>query len=115
MNKTGSKEYVQLDQKQYEKLNTLSTVSGSGSVKIGIKLFNFGGSANYAASQKSEWERLGTSFNEQLNELNNYSENEIEWARNGTIIIPKSLKVSKLSRNLFSKDLTFTRIKRCAI
>lgn len=112
VNKTGSKEYLQVNKTQYEMLNTEANKNTGGSSNIGFKLFSFSGSANYATSQKSDWQKLDISFNEQLNELNTYTDNEIEWARSGNIIIPKSLKVSRLSKNMFSKDLYFSRVKK---
>ena len=112
VNKTGSKEYLQLNTTQYEKLNTESSSNSEKSAKGSYKLFNLEGSAKYTSNQKSDWQKLNIGFSEQLSELNKYSENEIEWARSGNIVIPKSLRVSRLSKSNFKKDLTFVRIKR---
>ena len=112
INKSGNKEILTLNQSQYEKINEQSTNnragSGSGSF-FGIKL---GGSANFATTQGKEWEKLGTSFFNQLREMNNYGQNEVEWIRVGEIVQAKSIKVSKLGRSFFSKNLVFSRIKR---
>lgn len=110
--KTGSKEQLILNQTQYEKLNTEASNNVGGSASGSFFGISLGGSANYAKSQSSQWEKQNTSFVNQLKELNSYDLNEVEWARNGNIIIPKSIKVSKLARGLFAKNLIFSRIKR---
>jgi hypothetical protein len=112
INKTGSKEFLQINNTQYEKLNTQSSSNSDKSAGGSYKLFNFKASASYSSNQKSEWEKLNISFSEQLRELNQYSENEIEWARSGNIVIPKSLKVSRLGKANFNKNLIFVRIKK---
>jgi hypothetical protein len=105
--KVANKELLQINQTQYERLNSQYGKSASGNF-FGI---NFGGSASYATSRQSDWEKLSTSFSNQLNELNTFDQNEVEWSRSGNIIIPKSIKVSKLAKALFNKNLVFSRVK----
>ena len=105
--KVANKELLQLNQTQYEKLISQYGKSAGGSF-FGI---SFSGSANYATSRQSEWEKSSTSFLNQLNELNTFDQNEVEWSRSGNIVIPKSIKVSKLAKALFNKNLVFSRVK----
>lgn len=108
----NSKEVLTLNKTAYEQLLTTYGKNTGGSASGSIFGFSFGASANYANQQSSNWINAGTSFSNQLSELNQYYENEVEWQRNGNIIVPKSVKVSKLSRASFDKDLVFTRVKR---
>lgn len=110
--KFGSKELLQINTTQYEKLKTNSDKDISNSGSISFSGINFGSSVDYTSSRSSEWEKQSTFFQNQLNELNTYDKNEIEWARSGNIVIPKSIKVSKLGKSFFSKNLVFSRVKR---
>ena len=113
INKTASKELLQLNRTQYNRLIKTYGLSIGGSTSGSIfGIFDFGGSASFATSSSSDWASSNTLFTNQLNELNTYYENEVEWARSGNIIVPKSVKVSKLSRASFEKNLIFSRVKR---
>lgn len=50
-------------------------------------------------------------MDDQLNELNTYSENQVKYEFEGSKIVPKSLKVCKLKSANFKKVLNFERIK----
>ena len=112
INKTGSKEFLLLNQSQLEKLDQQSSSSrgGQGGASfLGIKL---SASGKYVANQNSEWEKSSASLNNQIKELNNFNQNEVEWHRKGEIIEAKSIKVCKLARGSFTKNLVFSRVKR---
>jgi len=66
----------------------------------------------YIKSRMSEWKELNLSIAAQINELNAYNQNEIEWIRAGNEIIPKSVRVTKLTRASFSKNLVFPRVRK---
>jgi len=90
----------------------LSSSSGSGSASVGV--FGLGGgkaSAQYAQSQSDYWLDKGSSLNDQLSDLNTFSENKIKYEFEGNKIVPKSLQVSKLQSSSFKRTLSFSRIK----
>jgi len=110
--KLGNKSHIVFDEKYFKELETQSSSSGSGKVSAGV--FGIGGgkaSAQYANSQSSYWLDKGSSLDDQLNELNTYSENKIKYEFEGNKIVPKSLQVSKLQSSSFKKTLSFSRIK----
>lgn len=112
VNKLGTKEILQLNTTHLEILRKSYGKNLGGSASFSFAGINIGGSGNYASSQSSEWINNNTTFLNQLSQLNTYSENEVEWSREGTVIVPKNIKVSRLSKGSFSKDLVFSRIKR---
>jgi len=110
--KLGNKSHIIFDEKYYKELEKQSSSSGSG--KVSASVFGVGGgkaSAQYANSQSSHWLDKGSSLDDQLNELNTYSENKIKYEFEGNKIVPKSLQVSKLQSSSFKKTLSFSRIK----
>lgn len=112
INKTKSTETLVVNQTQYDRLVTTYGKNTGGSASGSFLGFKFGGSASYATQQSSDWTRQNTSFTDQLSQLNTYYESEVQWARQGNIIVPKSVDVSKLSKAYFSKDLVFSRVRR---
>jgi hypothetical protein len=76
-------------------------------------LFGQSGSktSQFAQSQKDKWIDQGTSLNDQLKEVNSYSENQIKYEFEGNKIVPKTIQVSKLQSSAFKKTLSFSRIK----
>ena len=52
-----------------------------------------------------------TNLDDQLRELNTYSENKIKYEFEGEKILPKSIQVSKLQASSFKQTLSFSRIK----
>jgi microcystin-dependent protein len=110
--KLGNKSHIIFDEKYYQELEKLSSSSGSGSASVGV--FGLGGgkaSAQYAQSQSDYWLDKGSSLNDQLSDLNTFSENKIKYEFEGNKIVPKSLQVSKLQASSFKRTLSFSRIK----
>jgi len=110
--KLGEKSHIIFDEKYYKELEQQSAASGGGSASVSV--FGLGGgsaSANYAQSQSEYWLDKGSSLDDQLNELNTYSENKIKYEFEGNKIVPKSMQVSKLQSSAFKKSLSFSRIK----
>ena len=77
----GEKSHIIFDEKYYKELEKQSQSSGSKTGSFG--LFGLSGSktSQYAQSQKDKWIDQGTSLNDQLKELNSYSENQIKYVR----------------------------------
>jgi hypothetical protein len=110
--KVGEKSHIIFDEKYYRELEQQSAASGGGSASVNV--FGFGGgsaSANYAQSQYNHWIDAATSLDDQLKELNAYSENKIKYEFEGNKIVPKTIEVSKLQSSAFKKTLSFSRIK----
>ncbi len=51
-------------------------------------------------------------INDHLVEINSDETSDVEWKQEGEKIVPKSLKVAKLSKGEFIKRLTFKNIKQ---
>jgi len=110
--KVGEKSHIIFNETYYKELEQQSAASGGGSASVSV--FGFGGgsaSANYAQSQYNHWIDAATSLDDQLKELNAYSENKIKYEFEGNKIVPKTIQVSKLQSSAFKKTLSFTRIK----
>jgi hypothetical protein len=110
--KIDEKSHIIFDQAHYKELEKQSQSSGS---KTGsFELFGIGGgskTSQFAQSQKDKWIDTGSSLDDQLKELNAYSENQIRYEFEGNKIIPKALNVNKLQSSSFKKTLSFNRIK----
>ncbi len=107
-----NKSRIIFDEKYYQELDKQSSSSGSGSASVSV--FGLGGgkaSAQYAQSNKDKWLDKGSSLDDQLRELNTYSENKMKYEFEGEKIVPKSIQVSKLQSSSFKRTLKFERIK----
>ena len=94
--KVGNKSRIIFDEKYYKELEKLSSSSGGGSGSVGI--FGIGGgkiSAQYAQSQSDYWLDKGSSLDDQLRELNTYSENKIKYEFEGEKIVPNQINTSE--------------------
>ncbi len=111
--KIDEKTHIIFDQAHYKELEKQSASSSS---KTGsFQLFEIGGgskTSQFAQSQKDKWIDQGTSLDDQLKELNAYSENQIKYEFEGNKIVPKALNVNKLQSSSFKKTLVFNRIKQ---
>ena len=99
-------------EKYYKELEKQSASSGSGSASVSV--FGIGGggaSSAYAQSQSDYWLDKGSSLDDQLSDLNTYSENKIKYEFEGNKIVPKTIQVSKLQASSFKRTLSFSRIK----
>lgn len=66
---------------------------------------------NFVVQNNQRWSNV--SLDEQLNELNNLEKSDIKWQIvAGVAIMPKSIRVTRLSRSLFARDLTFNKVKK---
>ena len=74
--KNNSKEHLKLKQDEYE-----------NSIEGDLKIFDISAQAKKTKNSFEEKE----SVNDKLNELNNHKENNIEWSRQGELIIPKKI------------------------
>lgn len=113
INSTKSRELIVLNDTFFEQLKQNSHIATSGSADGDfVDIFSASVSANYVNDKSSDWAKANTSFDNQLNELNKFSSNSIEWQRSGDIIVPKSIQLVKLQKSLMQKNMVFTRVKR---
>ena len=68
-------------------------------------VFNASLSFNYVKEKERSWENSEISLNDQLKELNRYSNDNIEWELEGDNIVPKNLKVNRILRASFNGEL----------
>lgn len=68
--------------------------------------------ASLISEKASEWQEKGKTLQQQIDELNSLSENFVEWARKGNCVVPKSMKVAKITRAALAKKIVFQRIKK---
>ena len=78
-----------------------SSSSGIGSALV--RLFDAAGTQDYTESKKDYWLSKQSSLDDQMSDLNTYSGSSFEYEFNGSKIIPKSLKVSKIQSSTFKK------------
>lgn len=112
INKSDSLEYIVLNTTQLERLKMNSNSGGEDGLDFSYGGISLGGSSSYTQSHSSDWQNDKLNFTQQLSQLNTYTQNDIEWARKGNLIVPKSINVARLAKASFAKDLVFTRIKR---
>lgn len=105
----GTREILELNSTQYDKMLLQSNLNYPIWRKGSFYEIRFAVSAIYAQTLRYNWETLKTPLRNQLSELNNYSESEIEWAKNGTLVIAKSIKCLKLTQEMLQKNLVLTQ------
>ena len=108
----GGKQQLIINKEQYERLNERKRDEHGGSVSGGFAGFTAGASYNQAKERQTESEKSGKSINDQLNEFNKQSDTTVEYKFDGKKVIPKSLKVAKLTKSKFKKSINFSRIKK---
>ncbi|RNA06929.1 hypothetical protein BpHYR1_039935 [Brachionus plicatilis] len=112
LKKRGTKDFLVLNDSLSNKsyVNSSMNIGSSGSVKI--PFIKVGSTRDFAKSKAKDWEDSNSSYSEQLNELNNYDQNDVEWVKKGRMIVPRRIKVSKLVKSELNNDLKFSRIRR---
>lgn len=90
------------------------SLNGNAGIKIGLWPFDADLKADIAfVEQKSnEWAKNTSMLEDQLADLNQNSTSDIEWAVEGTRLIPKYLNVAKVTRMTLNRQLSFHRIRR---
>jgi microcystin-dependent protein len=108
--KLGQKSHLIVNESFAEMLNKRSNnnLSINGSVLIGT--LDLKPQVNFVKQKESQWQKQTSSLHDQLNELNMYLKNQMEWKFEGEKIVPKSLQVTLLKKANFRKTLTFERI-----
>ena len=107
----GNKSRIVVHQDAYTKLensNARKVLAKTGIKILGMKI-GFEPEVTWSGSETSN--SKVKSLEEQLNELNEQSQNDMKWEFGGTRVVPKSLNVARLTRSKFSKTLTFNRVR----
>jgi hypothetical protein len=112
LDKSSSKTHIIVDNDYYEKLMKKSQdqSSGSASGSAFFGLFEGDASVNFVNQRESDWAKQTSSLDDQLKELNSYSENNIEWQFDGEKIVPKTINAVLAKKANFRKTLNFDRI-----
>ncbi|RMZ93392.1 hypothetical protein BpHYR1_010663, partial [Brachionus plicatilis] len=104
---------IVIDEKGLESLKESGKVNwGGGGGGNFMKIFSIRATANKVSESSSEWFKSNKSLTDQLNELNRYVNDEVEWQFEGDKIVPKSISVAKLARGQFSGTMTFNRVRK---
>lgn len=85
------------------------STGGSAGLSVDLGAFSVSANAAYEWSQKRALENK--SLSDQLNELNTYSQNDVQYEIEGNRVVPKSLNVARITRSKLKKTLTFNRIR----
>ena len=83
---------------------------GGGGLSLGF--LGIGGSSKKEKETLTQNDVASKKINDHLVEINSDETSDVEWKQEGEKIVPKSLKVAKLSKSEFSKRLTFANIKQ---
>ena len=79
-----------------------------------LSSFGLAKSFNYVRDSKVYWSESTKSLHEQLEELNSYSRNDVEWKIEGEKILPESLNLAKLAKSSFHNGLRFKFVEKVA-
>ena len=114
VNKSDGKEHIIL------KNDHESNQSSDTETKFGLnltmkdsalgKLFGVKGQVDYYNKMKQDNNFKSSSVNDQLRILNTVQGSDVKWEREGNMIYPKSLNVTRVYRSKFERSLTFSRI-----
>lgn len=112
VNKTNGVEKIVLDDNYYR--NDKETLTKSGSFGSSTNALIFGSIGGSSTSKSGSFDNMlmTKNVNDQLKVLNNYAQNDVQFERRGEMIVPKSLRVSRMMRASFSKNIFLSRVKR---
>jgi hypothetical protein len=108
----NGKQHIISNKEHFEKLYEHKDINGEvGRSASFLNIFSFGASFELGVKLTNDWAKSGKNFDDQLKELNKFSDNTVEWKFDGKKIVPKSLNVAKINKSKFQKKLTFYKIK----
>ena len=110
--KNGKKEHIIVDKENFNKYMQQQSNELGIRIKGGYGPFGIEGAVNKINEKENQNENLEKNLNEQLIEINDAQTNDVVFEQEGEKIIPKSVKVAKLSKAQFNKKLTFSKIKQ---
>ena len=102
----GNKSHIVLDEEQYKKVQSSSSISTSRSTKFIAER-----SRSRQQSRSDSTETKDRTLNDELRELNTASQDEVQWEFEGEKVVPKSINVARLMRSNFHKTLRFNRVR----
>ena len=112
INVINEQEQIVINLEHLSKFDNEGTGIGESS---DFKFFRVKATYNHVKERIDDWIKSKLNLNDQLKEMNEYTDSDIMWHCNGTQIEPKSLKVARLNRDAFNKTLIFNRIRRVSI
>ena len=108
----GEKEHIKVEHEELNKLMTRVNENSGGGGGLNLGFIKIGGSGKKDKETQMQNEVSSKSLRDHLVEINSDEKNDVEWKQEGEKIVPKNLKVAKLSKGEFSKKLTFKNIKQ---
>jgi len=105
----GNKSHIVVNEENYERFMERTRKEDGGSAGGSFMGIGAEASFNTAREKQSENEKTKKTLDDQLKEINNAETNHVIWKREGKKIVPKSLKVSKMSKVKFSKGFAFKK------
>ena len=111
LEKIGNKEHIVLDKAYDEQLEKEKSSGTKVNAEVSYGIVSVKAGVEHVQAQKYKTSKSEKNKDDQLKELNSLKENNVEYEFSGQKIIPKSLKVAKLTRSKFENTLSFSRIK----
>lgn len=108
----NGKEHIVVSENYTEATNNSASSNQGGEIGGSVSIFSAKAAYNHAVSRHDEWLKKRVSIDNQLRELNNLQLGDVEWKREGQLIMPKNLRVACFNRALFSKDIVISRVRR---
>ena len=115
VNTSGGRKYIATNKLFDNNGSNITNTQHIGSASAREALFSMLGvdlSYKYVKEKENNWSTSNKSLENQLKEINLHSKEYIEWKLDGSRIIPKSFKLSKLVKSSFKNGLKFERIKK---
>lgn len=105
----GNKSHIVVNEENYERFMERTRKEDGGSA--GGSFMGIGAEASFhmAREKQNENEKSKKNLDDQLKEINNAETNHVVWKREGKRIVPKNLKVIKLSKAKLSKAFAFKK------
>ena len=108
----NDKQHIISNKEHFQRLYEHKDINGrAGGFASFLDVFGFGVSYEVGVKLTTDWAKSGKKFDDQLKELNKFTDNTVEWKFDGKKIVPKSLNVAKINKSKFQKKLTFFKIK----
>jgi hypothetical protein len=111
--KTGNKSAIRVDGESVDDLVQKGYLDVGGGLNANfLNITSVGGGGGAQVTENKKLLLATKSVFENLTDLNSVFEDEVEWEQVGEKIVPKSLKVARLLKSSFSKNLEFNRIRK---
>ncbi len=109
----NNKSHIVVNEDNFNSLKEKGKADYSGDGKGSfLGVINVGASVKAVQDNSRDWQEANRSLNDQMRTLNQEAQSDIKWVIKGSQIIPKSIRVNKVSRSSFDKTLSFQRVRK---